>query len=326
MQALLYIAALLIGFVFLIKGADWFVDGAAALASALKVPGVIIGLTVVAMGTSAPELAVSVTSALDHSNGLCLGNVIGSNIFNLMVVLGVCAVIAPIAVDGGILLRDYPISIIITVITAFMAGLTYLFSGQLSQATWETTVGTLSFVHGVILVALFVLYIILTIVVALRNREEGEDYGDIPMWKSILLLVVGIVCIVAGGNIVVEYAKKIAYLAGMSETLVGLTIVAIGTSLPELVTSIVASRKGQNGLAVGNVVGSNIFNILLILGVSCMINPIDIALEVIVDIIILTVFSILVYIFCISKKRINRPEGALMVALYVAYTVFAIIR
>lgn len=326
MYLLLYTFLLLIGFVLLIKGADWFVDGAAALARLLKIPGVIIGLTVVAMGTSAPELAVSVTSAISRANGLCLGNVIGSNIFNLLMVLGVCAIIAPVAVEEGIIRRDYPISIIVTVITAFFAGFMFLFSDAAKSAVWTTKAATLSRFHGIILILLFIAYLIMTVFVAIKNREEGDDIESLPLWKSILFLIVGIVCIVAGGNIVVDNAKKIAYMLGMSETLVGLTIVAIGTSLPELVTSIVASRKGQNGMAVGNVVGSNIFNVLLILGVSCVINPIDIAFETVIDILILIAVSVLIYVFCITKKKIVRSEGILMVLIYAAYTAFAIAR
>jgi cation:H+ antiporter len=321
----IYVVMLIIGFVLLVKGADWFVDGAAALANTLKVPGVIIGLTVVAMGTSAPELAVSITSAISKSNGLCLGNVIGSNMFNLLMVLGVCAVIMPMTVEREIMRRDYPISIAVTVLIAAFVGFGALFSGGFTGATLTTDVATLGMSHGIIMIVCFVAYIILTIVIAVKNREEGEAIEDKPVWKSLLLLVVGIVCIVLGGNLVVDYAKKLAYMAGMSETLVGLTIVAVGTSLPELVTSIVASRKGQNGMAVGNVVGSNIFNILLILGVSCLINPIAVALETFIDMVILLVMNIIVMFFCANRK-IVRGEGAVMVVMYLAYMAFAVVR
>ncbi len=326
MQAFLYVLLLLFGFVLLIKGADWFVDGAAALAKKLKVPGVIIGLTVVAMGTSAPELAVSVTSAISHSNGLCLGNVIGSNLFNLLVVLGACAVISPIAVEKGILTRDFPFSLVTTMLVAVFAGLGFIFSGNIKNADMTTQTGTLTRTNGIILLVFFALYLVVTVIVAIKNREEGEDIESLPLWKSLLYLGVGIACIVIGGNLVVDNAKQIAYLLGMSETLVGLTIVAIGTSLPELVTSVVASRKGQNGMAVGNVVGSNIFNLLLIIGVSCVINPIGIAFESIIDMVCLLVASVMSYIFCITGKKVCRSEGAVMVVCYVAYTGYAIAR
>ena len=312
MQAFLYVLFLLFGFVLLIKGADWFVDGAAALAKKLKVPGVIIGLTVVAMGTSAPELAVSVTSAISHSNGLCLGNVIGSNLFNLLVVLGACAVISPIAVEKGILTRDFPFSLVTTMLVAVFAGLGFIFSGNIKNADMTTQTGTLTRTNGIILLVFFALYLAVTVIVAIKNREEGEDIESLPLWKSLLYLGVGIACIVIGGNLVVDNAKQIAYLLGMSETLV--------------VTSVVASRKGQNGMAVGNVVGSNIFNLLLIIGVSCVINPIGIAFESIIDMVCLLVASVMSYIFCITGKKVCRSEGAVMVVCYVAYTGYAIAR
>ena len=326
MSILLNILILIVGFVALIKGADFFVEGSAAVAKKFHIPGVIIGLTIVAMGTSAPELAVSVSAGLSGSNALAISNVIGSNIFNLLVVLGVCAILHPVAVEKGIMKRDFPYSIVITIILGlFSAG--YLFtgkSGTLADGVMQT--GTIYRWVGLILIALFIFYLYLTVRAALQNREEGEDFGDIPMWKSLLFIIGGAAAIVIGGQLVVNSAKAIALFCGMSETLVGLTIVAIGTSLPELVTSIVASRKGQNGMAVGNVVGSNIFNILLILGLSSTLHPIPVGMESLIDMAVLLVMSIIVFIFCRSGKNLGKKEGFIMVLFYVAYTVYAIMR
>lgn len=326
MSILLNILILIVGFVALIKGADFFVEGSAAVAKKFHIPGVIIGLTIVAMGTSAPELAVSVSAGLSGSNALAISNVIGSNIFNLLVVLGVCAILHPVAVEKGIMKRDFPYSIVITIILGlFSAG--YLFtgkSGTLADGVMQT--GTIYRWVGLILIALFIFYLYLTVRAALQNREEGEDFGEISMWKSLLFILGGAAAIVIGGQLVVNSAKAIALFCGMSETLVGLTIVAIGTSLPELVTSIVASRKGQNGMAVGNVVGSNIFNILLILGLSSTLHPIPVGMESLIDMAVLLVMSIIVFIFCRSGKNLGKKEGFIMVLFYVAYTVYAIMR
>ena len=326
MQILLEIVLLLVGFVLLIKGADWFVDGSAALAQKFKVPGVIIGLTIVAMGTSAPELAVSTSAALSGSNEIAVSNVLGSNIFNLLMVLGVCAMLAPLPVESNIMKRDYPYSIIFTIILALFASSALLFGNTAIPSDFTAEVGNLSRVKGLVLLALFILYMAITISYALKNRTEGDPIESMPMWKCIIAILIGIAAIVAGGQLVVNNAKSIALFCGMSETLVGLTIVAIGTSLPELVTSVVAAKKGENGMAIGNVIGSNIFNLLFILGISSSIHPIGVSMESVIDVLILIAVNIMCFVFAKTKKRINRYEGAVMVLVYCAYTAFAIIR
>ena len=325
MHLVLNIVLLLIGFAALIKGADVFVDGSAALARTFRVPSVIIGLTIVALGTSAPELAVSTSAALAGANEIALSNVVGSNLFNLLMVLGVCALIRPLPIDRQILRRDYPLSVIVSVALFAAVGVA-LFTGQASLSLpMAENVGMVSRPLGVILLALFVGYIVWLIISARKSRTEEPDEPPLPLWKSLLLLAVGVACIILGGQLVVNNAGEIAAAFGMSETLIGLTVVALGTSLPELVTSIVASRKGENGLAVGNVVGSNLFNLLFILGVSATIHPIAVNLASVLDLGILIAASVMVFIFGITKK-ISRWEGAVMVLFYAATVTFAVVR
>lgn len=325
MSIFLNIFLLILGFAGLIKGADFFVDGSSALAKIFKVPGVIIGLTIVAMGTSAPELAVSTSAAIQGANEIALSNVVGSNIFNLLAVLGVCALICPIPIEKSIVKRDFPFSILITV-GLFVAVAIGLFSGfDFSGTAMSENVGMISRPVGIVLLVVFAGYIGTLIVLAKRNAANEETGRKMPVWKCILLIVGGLACIIIGGQLVVENAKGIAAALGMSETLIGLTIVAVGTSLPELVTSIVASRKGENGLAVGNVIGSNIFNILFILGVSATIHPIAVNYASVIDLLILIVVSVVTLVFSLTKK-ISRPEGAVMILLYAATVGFAIVR
>ncbi len=320
------IVVLIVGFVALIKGADYFVDGSAAIAKRLKVPSVIIGLTIVAMGTSAPELAVSVSASISGSNDIAVSNVVGSNIFNLLVVLGVCALMKSLPVDENIKKRDFPFSLIITLMVGILAGNLILTGKCADIRDMQAQAGTLYRWNGLILAGIFVLYMIYTVHVAKKNRTQGEEVETLPLWKSILFIVLGLAAIVLGGQMVVNSARSLALFFGMSETLIGLTIVAIGTSLPELVTSVVASSKGQNGMAIGNVVGSNIFNLLLILGVSSSIHPIAIKVESFVDLGLLLGVSLIAFAFVCSGKKINRLEGGIMLAMYVLYTAFAILR
>lgn len=320
------ILLLVAGFILLIKGADFFVDGSTSVARMLRVPGVIIGLTIVAMGTSAPELAVSISAGLSGSNEIAVSNVVGSNIFNLLVVLGICAVLSPLPVDAGIKKRDFPISLVATVIVTLLAGNLVLTGKVTDFHNVMAPAGELFRWNGLVLAILFVVYLLYTIHVAKANRVEEEQEEAMSAGKSIAFILGGIAGIVAGGQLVVNSARSLALAWGMSETLVGLTIVAIGTSLPELVTSVVASRKGQNGMAIGNVVGSNIFNILLILGVSSSIYPIGITVASFADLVMLLAVSLIAYAFVCSGKKINRAEGVVMVLLYIAYTAFAIMR
>ncbi len=317
---------LIIGFVLLIKGADFFVDGSSSVAKILKVPTIIIGLTVVAFGTSMPELSVSVTAALRGSNDLAVSNVLGSNIFNLLVVLGCCALVKPVAAKWSLLKKEFPFSIFITIILLLVDS---------DFSIMKILDGNQGFVlgrwAGLLFLILFVLYIYATVKSALRSRAEAKDmeeeeYKTMSPLKSGIYIVIGLIGIVWGGNLVVDSASNIALTFGWSQTFIGLTIVALGTSLPELVTSVVAARKGENDLAVGNVVGSNIFNILLILGVSSFITPITLDVTAVYDTIILIIASIVVYVSAISKREIQRKEGILFLVCYFAFFLYVFMR
>ncbi len=300
---------LLIGFVLLIKGADLFVDGSSSIAGILKVPSVIIGLTIVAMGTSAPEAAVSITAGLAGNSDISLGNIIGSNIFNLLVVIGACAVIFPAKSDKDILRRDLWWNIGVSALLIVL-----ILDGNISR------------VEGLILLAVFIFYLGLMVRSAMKNRIEETPMDVLPLWKSLLFVVIGLAAVVFGGDMVVDNASLIAKTWGMSDTLVGLTIVAIGTSLPELVTSITASKKGDSGIALGNAVGSCLFNILFILGMASTITPINAVPELIIDTAILIVVTILILIVAKTDKRTNRAEGIICVAAYIIYTAYIIMR
>lgn len=325
MDILVNIVVLLIGFVLLIKGADFFVEGSSSIAKRFGIPSIVIGLTIVAMGTSFPELSVSLSAALSGSNEIAISNVIGSNLFNFVVVLGACACLCPVPVDRGIMKKEFPFS----VFTAVLLGIMFLDNKNPLAKDTDKGIGVLSRVDGVILLILFVAFLIFTVKVALEHRaSQGEEteakIKSIPM--SIICIAGGIVAIKFGGDFVVDSAKEIALTVGMSETLVGLTIVAVGTSLPELVTSLVAAKKGETNLAVGNVLGSNIFNVLFILGTSCTISPISVDMQSFIDNIVLLGLSLVTFVFSYSKREIDRKEGMAMIGMYIAYMAYAIIR
>lgn len=300
---------LIVGFVLLIKGADIFVDGSSSVAGILKVPSVIIGLTIVSIGTSAPEAAVSIAAGLSGSSDISLGNVIGSNMFNLLVVIGACAVIFPATSNKDILNRDMIWNIALTALL-----LAVIFDGKISR------------IDGIILLVVFITYIVIMVRSALKNRTEGEEQTVMSLPKSLLFIVIGLAAVVFGGDLVVDNASLIAKSWGMSDTLVGLTIVAIGTSLPELVTSITATKKGDSGIALGNAVGSCIFNILFILGISSTITPINAASELIIDTAILIAVTIIMFIFAKTSNKTTRVEGAICLLLYISYSAYIIIR
>ena len=328
---LTYLEILIVGFYALIKGADMFVDGSSAVAKRFKVPGAIIGLTIVAMGTSAPELAVSVTSALKGSNELAISNVLGSNLFNILVVLGVCALFHPVPVDSTILKRDFPINIFATLAMLFAVpvGIKAIMAAGLENVKMSDKVYDLGRIFGIGMLILFIIYMVVLVMAARKNPtgSEEEDAGEpMPMGKTIFSIVFGAILIVSGGEAVVESAKNIAFSLGMSETLVGLTIVAMGTSLPELVTSMVAAKKGEVDMAVGNVIGSSIFNIMLILGVSCTILPVGVNFASMCDIFILLAVVIICFIYCLFGKKIGRVRGITMLLMYIGYVVFAYLR
>ena len=300
---------LIVGFILLIKGADFFVDGASSTAKLLKVPSVIIGLTIVAMGTSAPEAAVSISAGLSGSSDIALSNVIGSNIFNLLIVVGVSAIICPMKTEKVILRRDIWWSL-----GAAAATLIMMTDMKISGA------------EGILLLGGMAAYIAVLVFDARKKRDEGDEVKAMSPLKSIIYIVGGLAAIIIGGDLVVDSACDIAAAFGMSEALIGLTIVAAGTSLPELVTSIVAAKKGDSGLALGNVVGSNIFNILFILGSASALTTINVAPELFIDTAILIGVTLMMYFLCRSKDKTSRGEGALCMLVYAAYMAYIILR
>lgn len=313
---------IIIGFVLLVKGADWFVDGSSSVAKKLRIPAVVIGLTIVAFGTSAPELAVSVSAAFKGSNDIALGNVVGSNIFNTLVVLGASAAITPIAVGKSAIKKDYPLSIFAAVLLTVLCMDTILF--QKSEMA-------ISRMDGVILLVCFATFMYLTVKEGLRGRAESEaqpeEIASFTVGKSILFILIGLAGIVGGGQLTVICAKELARELGMTEAVIGLTVVAVGTSLPELVTSVVAARKGESDIAVGNVIGSNIFNVFFILGVSATIMPMqNLDASYLFDLTVLVVVMIITYIPVAVTGKVKRGTGVVMVFAYMVYTAYLIMR
>lgn len=298
-----------IGLFLLIKGADIFVDGASSVAGKFGVPTFMIGLTVVSLGTSAPEAAISISASISGSGSISLGNVIGSNIFNLLMVIGVTSLFTPLGANGDLIRRDMPVNIIA--------------SGALAVVILDGVIGR---IEAIFLLAALGVYLFFVIRGAIGSRSDDGGQKQYPWVLSILMIIGGLSSIVFGGDLVVDNARIIAANFGMSELLIGLTVVAFGTSLPELVTSIVAARKGETGIAVGNAVGSCLFNILFILGITGVIKPLPAGSELIADTVFLAIASVVVYIFAARKRSIGRLDGALCVALYAIYTAFIIMR
>ena len=305
---------LLIGFVLLIKGADFFVEGSSSVAKLLRVPSLIIGLTIVAMGTSLPECAVSITASMTGNNALAVSNVVGSNIFNLLVVCGACALFSPMLIQKESLSKEFPFSIGCSVLLLVL--------GYLGLS--------LSRGDGLFLVTLFICYLVYMIFSALKSRRAASDTEDnikvLPVWKCIIYIVGGIAAIKFGGDFVVNGASTVAASFGLSQNLIGLTIVAVGTSLPELVTSVVAARKKELAMAVGNILGSNIFNILLILGLSASLSPIAFGIENIIDVLLMTAVSLLAWGMGWTKQQVDRKEGIVMLSIYAVYLIYICIR
>ena len=317
MEMLKSIVLLLVGFILLIKGADFFVEGSSSVAKSLRIPSMIVGLTIVAMGTSLPELAVSVTASLAGNNALAVSNVIGSNIFNLMLVCGACALFAPLIVQKNTLKKEIPLSVVCVVLLLVLG----LFGMEIGRT------------DGVILLILFIGFLVWMINSALKahaesaNLEESDnEYKIYPAWVCVIYIVGGAVAIKFGGDFVVDGASAVAMKAGLSQNLVGLTIVAMGTSLPEFVTSVVAARKNEVDMAFGNVIGSNIFNILFILGVTATISPVAFIMENVIDSVILLIVSILVWVFAWSRLHIEKKEGIVLLACYAGYLLYICMR
>jgi cation:H+ antiporter len=310
MQMAVQFLLLILGFVMLVKGADWFVEGASAIAEKFGIPELVVGLTIAAMGTSAPEAAVSITSALKGSTGITIGNVVGSNILNVLIILGVTSVITAVAVAKSTVNIEIPFVIIISILLLIMG----------------YTGGRISFWEGVILWIVFLAYLAYLLWMAKTNgvqEEENKEKND-PLWKLLLLTVVGLVLVVWGSDVTVDAATEIARQIGFSERLIGLTIVALGTSLPELFTSVTAARKGKPGLAVGNIVGSNVFNILFVVGTTALITPVAFDPAFLVDMAVAVASCVVLWLCVLRNRKLDRPGGCILLAGYAVYFIYLI--
>lgn len=310
MEVLLQVLLLVVGFVMLIKGADWFVDGVSGIAEKFGIPQLVIGLTIVAMGTSAPEAAVSITAAMKGNAGITVGNILGSNILNVLVILGITSVITAVAVQKSTIRIELPFMIGISIVL--------LICGM--------TGGMITRVEGVVLWALFIAYLAYLFRVAKNGKEEQEEEKNESVLKMILAAIVGVVLIVVGSDVTVDAATALATIFGMSERFIGLTIVALGTSLPELVTSAMAARKGKADIAIGNIVGSNIFNILFVVGTTALIIPVPFASAFIADGVITIAASILLWLCIFKKEKLDRKGGIVMLIGYAAYFIYLLVK
>lgn len=305
MEILLQLALLVVGFVLLVKGADLFVDGASSIAARFHIPQLVIGLTIVAMGTSAPEAAVSITAALQGSADITIGNIVGSNILNVLVILGLSAVIVPTAVAKSTVHIELPFLIGITAVLLLLG-----------------RDGTISLADGLVLLALFLVYLGYLLYMARHNPEETEDGKQLKLWQALLATAGGLVMIVLGSDFAVDAASEIARVLGLSERFIGLTIVALGTSLPELFTSVTAARKGNADIAIGNIVGSNVFNILFVVGLSSLVIPVPFASKFIVDTLVALAAVVFLLLATLKKKKLVRWHGIVMLLGYVAYFLY----
>ena len=310
------IILLIIGMVLMIKGADEFVEGASTLAKKMRIPALVIGLTLVSIGTSMPELSVSITASVNNANDMSFGNVIGSNIFNTFVVIGTAALFTPMLIDKNVKKFDLPILMLIYGILALFA---FVVSPKIIE-TWEAII-------------IFSLTFIYTGFLMFRSRKEIKEetvdlneLAGISTSNNLMLVLFGLAGVIGGGTLVVDNAKIIAIELGMSELLVGLTVVSIGTSLPELITSIVAARKGENDIAVGNAIGSSLFNVVLILGLASTIKPMNVDMKNIVDIAVMFASAVLIFIMAFTKGQVNRWKGILLLIIYVAYFTYIVLR
>lgn len=303
-----------VGFVLLIKGADWLIDGAADIARKFRIPEIVIGLTVVAFGTSAPELAVNIIASVKGNNGLAIGNIVGSNIANILLILGVAAMIRNLTVQTNTVWREIPFSLFAALILGFLVN---------DKISGGSEIDIISRADGLVSIALFFLFLFYTVRLGKNNLtdEIPDSEGDRPLWKSAVLMLVGLTGLVVGGQWIVDGAVSLAYLFGYSESFVGLTVVAVGTSLPELATSVVAVRKGNTDLAIGNVIGSNIFNIFWVLGLSAVISPMDFNADDNFSILMNIACSALLFALLFIGKRhtIQKWQGGLLLLAYMAY-------
>ena len=300
----LQVFVLLVGFLLLVKGADWFVEGAAGIARKLGISQLVIGLTIVAMGTSMPEAAVSITAALNRNAGITIGNIVGSNILNILIILGITAVITNVAIQKSTLFYEIP----------FMIGITVLLM------IFGITDSKVTLIEGVIFWILFIMFLGYLFVMSKKGiDQEEEEVKDIPAWKCILFMLIGGIMVVKGSDFAVSGASEMARFFGMSERFIGLTIVAFGTSLPELVTSVTAAKKGNAGIAIGNIVGSNIFNILFVIGATALICAVPFESKFIIDSVIAVMSGIILWLGTIRNKELRKPCGIVMLLGYAAY-------
>ena len=303
----LQVFILLVGFLLLVKGADWFVEGAAGIAKKLGIPQLVIGLTIVAMGTSMPEAAVSITAALQENAGITIGNIVGSNILNILIILGVTALITNVAIQKSTLYYEIPYMIAITIVLMIFG----------------ITGGEITFIEGIIFWLLFIVFLGYLFVMSKKgNSQEDEEVKDIPVWKCILFMLLGGVMVVKGSDFAVSGASAIARFFGMSERFIGLTIVAFGTSLPELVTSVTAAKKGNAGIAIGNIVGSNIFNILFVIGTTALICTVPFESKFIIDTIIAIASGAVLWLGTYKNRELRKPCGIVMLLGYAAYFIY----
>ena len=306
-MSILYI---ILGAVVVLWGADRLTDGATALAQRMRIPQIVIGLTVVAMGTSMPEFFVSLMSALHGTSDLAVGNIVGSNIFNTMAIVGITAVVAPMTISRNTVRKDIPFAVLASVLLLMMCY-------NLEISRWEAAV----------LFVVFVIFMVYTVRMGMKNGDEQAiEQPPMALWKAVGLLILGLLCLVGGSDLFVNGAKSIAKMLGVSDAVIGLTVVACGTSLPELATSIVAARKGQSAIAIGNVIGSNVFNILMILGVTGMVLPMNIQGITTVDLSVMMGSMVLVWLFSFTKYTVERWEGALLTAGFVGYMTWLVVQ
>ena len=307
---------LILGFIVIIKASDMLVSGSVNLAKFLKIPTLVIGLTVIAIATGVPEIAISISSSLKGSNGLLLGNLLGSNLFNILFILGLIALIRPLYIKKEIILKNYVFALLSCIVLLAVASDTILLDNKINLITRS---------EGILLLLFAFIFSYSTVLDATLNKKTKVEPSKFS-FKDALYIVLGITLIVLSAEVIENSCVNISKYLGVSEDLIGLTIIAVGTNLPELVTSIVAVKKGESDIAIGNLVGTNIYNIFLILGLSATINPITISTNAFIDIIILTITSFIVYIFIRHKKDINKIEGITMILLYIIYIVYVVVR
>lgn len=308
----LQLLLLALGFAFLVKGADWFVDGSSGIAAKFNIPQLVIGLTIVAMGTSAPETAVSITAALKGNADIAVGNVVGSNILNILIILGISSAITSIAVAKTTVRYEIPIMLAITLLLL----------------VFGVTGHSIVLFEGILLLICFAGYLFYMFVMVKKGLMQSDEIeaANKPIWMMLLMSIIGLAAIVCGSNLTVDAATAIATMLGMSEKFIGLTIVALGTSLPELFTSVIAARKGKADIAIGNIVGSNIFNILFVLGTSALIIPVPFEISFVADCLVAVAAGVVLWLCVFRKKKLVRIDGIIMLLCYAAYFIYLLMK